>query len=267
MEKRGKCNILGILVDAQDCSTAVKFVLDTARNKNGAAISALAVHGLMTGVLDVEQKYRLNSFDLLLPDGQPVRWVLNWLHRANLENRVRGTDLMVKTCSGAAKNGLPVYFYGTTTEILAALRNVLENQFPDLIIAGMEPSKFRTLTAQEKRELSDRVRVSGASLLFVGLGCPRQETFAYEFREALSMPVLAVGAAFLFLARITPEAPDWMQRSGLEWLYRLLSEPRRLWKRYLYLNPIYLFLVTMQASGLKRFSTDGHRPAMDVLYG
>jgi N-acetylglucosaminyldiphosphoundecaprenol N-acetyl-beta-D-mannosaminyltransferase len=260
-------NILGILVHGCDCPTAVKFILDAARDKKGVAVSALAVHGLMTGVLDAEQKYRLNSFDLLLPDGQPVRWVLNWLYGAGLQNRVCGRDLMLNTCAAATREGLSIYFYGTTLETLTCLKKALKNNFADLKIAGMEPSKFRKLTTDEKAELAERVKGTGASLLFAGLGCPRQETFAYEFREVLSMPILAVGAAFPFLAGMMPEAPEWMQRAGLEWLYRFFSEPRRLWKRYLYLNPIYLCLVAMQALGVKHFSTDGHRPTIEMLYG
>jgi N-acetylglucosaminyldiphosphoundecaprenol N-acetyl-beta-D-mannosaminyltransferase len=103
--------------------------------------------------------------------------------------------------------------------------------------------------------------------LFVGLGCPRQEVFAYEFRDALEMPVLAVGAAFPFLAGLTPQAPRWMQDRGLEWLFRLASEPRRLWRRYLYLNPAYAFLVALQALGISRFQTEGQSPAHEILYG
>jgi N-acetylglucosaminyldiphosphoundecaprenol N-acetyl-beta-D-mannosaminyltransferase len=267
LKKDRKNNILGILVDGINCPTAVEFIMDAARGKRGASVSALAVHGLMTGVLDAEQKYRLNTFDLLLPDGQPVRWVLNWLHGVKLQKRVCGRDLMLGTCAAAAKEGLSIYFYGTTPEILSTLRDSLNKKFPDLAIAGMEPSKFRKLTPEEKSELCDRVRATGASILFAGLGCPRQETFAYEFRETLSMPILAVGAAFPFLAGMIPEAPAGLQTLGLEWLYRLCSEPRRLWRRYLYLNPAYIFLVAMQALGVKRFSTDGHRPTMEILYG
>lgn len=262
-----RCNVLGILVDGSDCHSAVSSILHAARTKTPMAVSALAVHGLMLGVLDPEQRYRLNRFDLLLPDGQPVRWVLRWVHRVNLNDRVCGRDLMTATCAAAARQRVPVYFYGTTPEILAALRDALRKKFPDLLIVGMEPSKFRTLSPDEQHELIHRVHASGAGLLFVGLGCPRQETFAFEFRQSLSMPILAVGAAFPFLAGITPEAPQWMQTVGLEWLYRLGCEPRRLWRRYLYLNPAYVFLVLVQMLGLRRFPTEGHPPTMNLLPG
>ena len=267
MLNSGKRNILGILIDAVDYDGAVDFIVRAARNQQGATVSALAVHGLMTGVFDRVQKFRLNHFDLLVPDGQPVRWVLNWLYRARLPDRVTGSSLTLKVCARASELGLPIYFYGSTPEVLTALRQNLQAKFPEIVIVGLEPSKFRKLTSDEKSELVMRVRSSGAAVLFVGLGCPRQETFAYEFRDALSMPILAVGAAFSFLAGQLPQAPAWMQNAGLEWLFRLSVEPRRLWRRYVYLNPAYLFLVLLQALRLSRFSTDGQPPPGEILYG
>jgi N-acetylglucosaminyldiphosphoundecaprenol N-acetyl-beta-D-mannosaminyltransferase len=267
MLNAGKRNVLGVLMNIADYEGAVDIIARAARERKGAAISALAVHGLMTGVFDGEQKFRLNHFDLLVPDGQPVRWVLNWLYRAGLPDRVYGPSLTLKVCARAATEGLPVYFYGSTGEVLASLRQNLEAQFPGLIIAGMEPSRFRRLRPEEKIELAARIRTSGAAIAFVGLGCPRQEAFTYEFRDHLQMPILAVGAAFPFLAGIVPQAPRWMQDAGLEWLFRLLSEPRRLWRRYLLLNPAYVFLVAMQALGVSSFSTDGRSPTHELLYG
>jgi N-acetylglucosaminyldiphosphoundecaprenol N-acetyl-beta-D-mannosaminyltransferase len=267
MLNAGKRNVVGILVNAVDYEGALEFIFEAARQKRGAAVSALAVHGVMTGVLDREQKFRLNHFDLLVPDGQPVRWVLNWLYKANLTDRVYGPNLTLRVCARAADEDEPIYLYGGNAEILSALTHSLEQRFPGIRIAGAEPSKFRRLTQQEKNELASRIVSSGASITLVGLGCPRQETFAYEFRDALSMPVLAVGAAFPFLAGLIPQAPVWMQNRGLEWLFRLASEPRRLWRRYLYLNPAYLFLVAMQASRLFRYPTDGVLPAREQLFG
>lgn len=267
MRNGGKRNILGILIDAVDYEAAVDTIFRAAREHHGAAVSALAVHGLVTGALDREQKFRLNHFDLLVPDGQPVRWVLNWRYRAGLPDRVYGPSLTLKVCSRAAKEGTPLYFYGGTPRILSGLRQSLERRFPGIAIAGMEPSKFRKLTPEEKDQVAQRVRSSGASILFVGLGCPRQEVFAYEFHMALSMPVLAVGAAFPFLAGMLPQAPAWMQDAGLEWLFRLTCEPRRLWRRYLFLNFAYVALVCMQALGVYRFPTDGQSPANELLYG
>jgi N-acetylglucosaminyldiphosphoundecaprenol N-acetyl-beta-D-mannosaminyltransferase len=267
MLNAGKRNVVGILVNAVDYEGALEFIFEAAQKKRGAAVSALAVHGVMTGVLDREHKFRLNHFDLLVPDGQPVRWVLNWLYRARLSDRVYGPNLTLKVCARAAAEGQSIYLYGGSPEILSAFTESLERRFPGIRIAGAEPSKFRRLAPEEKTALAHRIVSSGASITLVGLGCPRQETFAYEFREALSMPILAVGAAFPFLAGLIPQAPVWMQNRGLEWLFRLASEPRRLWRRYLYLNPAYLFLVTMQASRLLRFRTDGVSPIGEQLFG
>ena len=267
MRHLGKRNVIGILIDAVDYDASLDLIFRAARERRGAAVSALAVHGVMTGVMDKAHKFRLNHFDLLVPDGQPVRWVLNLLYGAKLADRVYGPNLTLKVCERAAAEGEAIYLYGSTSEILAAFEQSLRERFPGIRIAGKEPSKFRRLTAEEKSALAERIVSSGASITLVGLGCPRQESFAFEFREALSMPILAVGAAFPFIAGRVPQAPRWMQDRGLEWLFRLCAEPRRLWRRYLYLNPAYLFLVALQASHLSRFTTDGQLPADEVLAG
>jgi len=267
MLNMGKQNIIGIMIDAVDCEAATEFVLTAAREKRGAAISALAVHGLMTGVLDAIQKFRLNHFDLVVPDGQPVRWAVNRLHRTRLIAPVIGRNLTLKLCAHAAAEGLPVYFYGSTPDVLSSLKQSLEGKFPGILIAGMAPSKFRRLEPKEKAIIAAAIRDSGASIVFVGLGCPKQEVFAYEFRDVLQMPIVAVGAAFPFLAGRLPEAPQWMQDAGLEWLFRFASEPRRLWRRYVILNPTYILLVILQALGLSNFSTSGKAPTDELLYG
>jgi N-acetylglucosaminyldiphosphoundecaprenol N-acetyl-beta-D-mannosaminyltransferase len=262
----GKHNILGILISAIDYEAAVESIIRAAREGRGLAVSALAVHGVMTGVLDEEHIYRLNRFDLLVPDGQPVRWALNLLYRAGLRDRVYGPNLMLKVCARAAAEGLPVFFYGSTTEILQGMRKNLEHRFPGLRIAGMEPSKFRQLSVEEKREVAERIRESGAAVVLVGLGCPRQEVWAYEFRELVQMPALAVGAAFAFTAGAVRQAPKRLQDLGLEWAFRLYREPR-LWRRYLFLNPAYAVLVALQACRLYGSATDGRQPSRELLYG
>ena len=124
----------------------------------------------------------------------------------------------------------------------------------------MAHSKFRTLVPKEKTTIATAIRESGASIVFVGLGCPRQEIFAYEFRNLVDLPIIAFGASFPFLANKLPEAPQWMQNAGPEWFFRILSEPRRLWRRYIFLNPTYMLLVTLQMLGFSSFSTRGQAP-------
>ncbi len=248
------------MISAVDYDAATTSIIEAAKQGRPFAVSALAVHGVMTGVQDAAHKYRLNSFDLVVPDGQPVRWALNLLYRTKLADRVYGPSLTLRLLRAAADESVPVYFYGTNPEILHGLLDKVKSLFPRLVVAGYEPSRFRPLDNNERLELSMRIRESGAKLLFVGLGCPRQEIFAYEMRELISMPLIAVGAAFAFIADQLPQSPPLLQKYGLEWLYRLKQEPKRLWRRYLYLNPHYLLLLLLQLLG-KSFPTDGVRPS------
>lgn len=264
----GKKNVLGVLVDAVDYEAAVEKIVAAARAGRPLAASALAVHGVMTGVQDSLHRYRLNHLDLVTPDGQPVRWALNVLHGTRLPDRVYGPALTLKICDRAAREGLPVYLFGSRKEVLDALSTNLCARFRGLTIAGAEPSRFRQLSAEEECELDSRIRGSGARIVFVGLGCPRQEVWVYEHREALSMPLVAVGAAFDFHAGLMPQAPTMFQRAGLEWLFRLMNEPGRLWRRYLILNPKYLALLALQLSGVRTFDPrHAMLPAIKLRYG
>jgi exopolysaccharide biosynthesis WecB/TagA/CpsF family protein len=241
-----KGNVLGVLVDATSYDKATEAVLGAARDSRPFALTALAVHGVMTGVQDRAHGARLNSFDLVTPDGQPVRWALNTLHGAGLTDRVYGPSLTLRVLAGAAAEGLPVYLYGSTDETLDRLVPRLQEMFPALKIAGREPSKFRAVAPGEDVEIAERIKASGARIVLVGLGCPRQEIFTYAMRPLLPMPLLAVGAAFDYHAGQLRRPPEWMQRRGLEWLWRLGLEPGRLWKRYLILNPAYLARLSAQ---------------------
>lgn len=264
----GKRNILGIGIDAIDYEGAVQRISHAAHHSEPLTVSALAVHGVMTGVLEAGHCYRLNRFDLICPDGQPVRWALNWLHGAKLPDRVYGPNLMLRTCAQAAHEGLPIFLYGGSEELLAKLRARLLENYPNLHIAGWQASRFRRVTTDERDADIETIRSSGAKITLVGLGCPRQEVWAYEMREALSMPILAVGAAFNFHAGELAQAPEYLQRRGLEWFYRLCKEPRRLWRRYVYLNPLYASLLALQATGLRRFdTTSAIAPVEEVRFG
>lgn len=241
-----KNSVLGVLVDATTYDEAAEAVLAAARDGRPFALTALAVHGVMTGVQDKAHNARLNGFDMVTPDGQPVRWALNTLYGAGLTDRVYGPTLTLRVLERAAAEGLPVYLYGSTDETLDRLVPKLQEMYPALKIAGREPSKFRTARPGEDAEIASRIIASGARIVLVGLGCPRQEIFAYAMRPLLPMAQLAVGAAFDYHAGGLRKPPPWMQKRGLEWLWRLGLEPRRLWKRYLILNPAYLARLTAQ---------------------
>ncbi|AVT30939.1 MULTISPECIES: WecB/TagA/CpsF family glycosyltransferase [unclassified Plantactinospora] len=250
MISRGKRNVLGVLVDAVDYEAATEQVVAAGRERRPMALTALAVHGVMTGVLDPAHNARLNAFDVVTPDGQPVRWALNLLHRAALAERVYGPDLTLSVLARFADEGMPVYLYGSTDATLARLIPELERMFPALKIAGVESSKFRPARPGEDAEIADRIRASGARLVLVGLGCPRQEVFAYAMRPLLDMPLMAVGAAFDYHAGLLRKPPPWMQRVGLEWLWRFGLEPKRLFHRYMVLNPAYVARLTAQRLGI-----------------
>lgn len=268
MIDHGKKNLLGIDVDAIDYQAAVAKIMKAAKEQRRFTVSALAVHGVMTGVLDSEHGYRLNRFDLLVPDGQPVRWALNFLYQTGLSDRVYGPTLTLKVCEEASKEGLPIYLYGSRLEVLEQLAHNLTSQFPGLQIAGYQPSRFRQLSLEEKQEVVQTIRQSGAALVLVGLGCPRQEIWIYEHREHLSMPMLAVGAAFDFHAGTLAQAPTLLQDAGLEWFYRLCAEPKRLWKRYIYLNPLYLYFLFLQFMHIRKFTPELEmRPSHELRYG
>jgi N-acetylglucosaminyldiphosphoundecaprenol N-acetyl-beta-D-mannosaminyltransferase len=263
----GKKNVLGVMVDAVDYNAAVDRIIRAAEEGRPYAVSALAVHGVMTGVDDAEHRYRLNHLDLVTPDGQPVRWALNLLHKTGLRDRVYGPNLTLRVMEAAADRGLPVFFYGSRPEVLERLVTNMTERFPNLKVAGAEPSKFRTVTGEEKLEIAERITASGARVTFVGLGCPRQEVFAYEYRALLSMPLLAVGAAFDYHAGLVDEPPAWMQRSGLQWLYRLGQDPRRLWRRYLILNPRYLGRLALQWIAGPSNAATGQKPDSTIALG
>jgi exopolysaccharide biosynthesis WecB/TagA/CpsF family protein len=239
-------SILGVGVHAVDYTQAVTAVIAAAKNHVPFSVTALAVHGVMTGVDDAEQRARLNHFDLVAPDGQPVRWALNWLHRAKLQDRVYGPFLMLRLCEQAAYEKLRVFLYGSDSATLEALAQSLCSRFPGLIIAGTRPSRFRQATEDEWSEDVKAIKDSQTDLVFCGLGCPKQEVWVYEMHQYLTCPAVAIGAAFSFWSGRQKMAPRWMQRLGLEWLYRLSREPRRLWRRYLILNPRYVAGVVWQ---------------------
>jgi N-acetylglucosaminyldiphosphoundecaprenol N-acetyl-beta-D-mannosaminyltransferase len=248
----GKRNVLGISIDVVDYDAAESRILAAARDRRPFAVTALAVHGVMTGARDRAHAARLNSFDLATPDGQPVRWALNLLHRAGLTDTVNGPTLTRRVLDRCAGEGLPVYLYGSTEATLERLAAALTEQLPGLKIAGSEPSKFRLATPGEAEQIATRIRGAGARLVLVGLGCPRQEQFAHAMRRLLDAPLLAVGAAFDYHAGTLRRSPAWMQRYGLEWLWRLALEPRRLWRRYVLLNPAYLARLAAQLTRLWR---------------
>jgi N-acetylglucosaminyldiphosphoundecaprenol N-acetyl-beta-D-mannosaminyltransferase len=227
---------------AVSCYDEVVAWMDaTIASGSRASVTAAAVNLVMSAHDDPLTMRAVLGTTLAVPDGQPLVWALRLLgHRR--ATRVYGPDLMAHFCAQAARTGTPIYLYGgRSEEALDLLTARLRERFPGLAIAGGWSPPFRPLTAEERRRVVAEIDASGAKVVWVGTGQPKQELWMSEMRPLLAAPLLVgVGAAFDFHAGIVSQAPAWMQRSGLEWLYRLSREPRRLWRRYASQNPRFV---------------------------
>jgi N-acetylglucosaminyldiphosphoundecaprenol N-acetyl-beta-D-mannosaminyltransferase len=235
-----KRNVFGVGVTPTTYAEATTVILAAARGNESALVSCYSTHSLVEASGNAKLKQAANRFDMITPDGQPVRWALNILHGTRLTDRVYGPELTLWLCRQATRQSVSIYLYGSTATVIQALTLALEKKFPGLIIAGAESPPFRELTAEEDQKTVARINASGAGIVFIGLGCPKQDFFAYEHRDKIRAVQICVGAAFDFHAGTQKMAPAWMQKRGLEWLFRLSQEPRRLWRRYFVTNTIYL---------------------------
>lgn len=238
-------NILGCRVDSTSYAQAVAQTLQWARDGESRCVYVANVHMVMEAYDDPSFKTLMNQADLVTPDGVPLVWMLRRLGYPRQE-RVYGPELTLRLVQAAAQQGIPVGFYGSTAEVLKRLIITLQECYPTLRVAYAFSPPFRSLTPEEDADIVAEVNASGARLLFVGLGCPKQERWMALHKGRVQAVMLGVGAAFDFLAGTKPQAPRWMQRTGLEWIFRLLSEPRRLWRRYLYHNPRFVLLAMTQ---------------------
>lgn len=254
-----KRDLFGVQVSVTSYDELVDCAISLAQQKRGAIVDFMCVHGLVHAARDPGFAQVIGGFDIVASDGQPVRWALNWFHKAGLRERVYGPETMRRACAAAAKAGVPIYLYGSTQDVIDALVDKLPKEFPGLIISGAESPPFRKLTPEEDQQVADRINQSGAGLVFIGTGCPRQEEFAWRNRRLIHGVQLCVGAAFDMHAGTKPMAPAWMQKRGLEWLYRLTQEPGRLWKRYLVNNTLFLAMAVKQT--LRRKARPSSTPA------
>ncbi len=238
-----KYDVFGLKVSRVDYDQAVRCIIEAAKHRQAAIVSCHAVHAVMSMIEDPVLLEQANRFAMITPDGQPVRWALNLLHKAGLEKRVYGPELMKRTLQAAAENEIPVFLYGGTPESLQLLTEQLSEEIPDLEIAGGYSPPFRELSDQELCEIADQINASGAGIVFIGLGCPKQDRFAALQASRIQGVQICVGAAFDFHAKTKPVAPAWMQDRGLEWVFRLSCEPKRLWKRYLFTNSKFVMLL------------------------
>lgn len=238
-----KRELFGVNVSRAAYDDAEEAVIAAATRHESAVVTHLPVHGLVLGATNATYRQRVNAFDLIAADGQPVRWAMNLFHKAGLSDRLYGPELMLRLCDRAARDGVSVYLYGSTPEVLERLRERLLEHSPRLQVVGCEAPPFRALTPEEDEAVVQRINDSGAGLVFLGLGLPKQDHFAFEHKGRIKAVQLCVGAAFDFHAGNKRMAPSWMQKRGLEWAFRLTQEPGRLWRRYLTTNVLFLALV------------------------
>jgi N-acetylglucosaminyldiphosphoundecaprenol N-acetyl-beta-D-mannosaminyltransferase len=238
-------HILGMRVDATSYADAAGLVLEWARAGESRYVCAASVNNVMEAHDSRDFHRIMNEADLVTPDGMPLVWGLKLLG-AREATRVYGPDLMPAVLAAAEREGVAVGFYGGSPAVLERLFAVVRRRYPALAIAYAFAPPFRPLAPTEDEAVVRRIRGSGARIIFVGLSTPKQERWMAAHRGRIPAVMLGVGAAFDFLAGAKPQAPRWMRGSGLEWLFRLASEPRRLWRRYLKHNPRFAALFALQ---------------------
>lgn len=239
------CHILATRLDCTSYDDACDRIQSLAQSHQSSYIVAANVHVVMQAHWQPEYRHVLKQATLITPDGMPLVWGICLLC-GKKQSRVYGPDLMIAWCDRASQSGLSVYLYGSTTDTLTKLSKNLQLRFPDLKIVGMHSPPFRPLTLAEEAEDAQRINDSGASVVLVGLGCPKQEKWMYRQLGQTKAVMIGVGAAFRFYSGEVRQAPRWMQRAGLEWLFRLCEEPGRLWKRYVSTNSAFVLLFSLQ---------------------
>ena len=237
------------------CAQIARWVSE--RTPNYVCVSS--VHGIIECQNSEELTAIHNAAGMVTPDGMPLVW-LSWLSGQRQVDRVYGPDLMLAVCADSATTGYRHYLYGSSPDVLHRLEANLIRRFPQIQIVGSYSPPYRALSREEDEAEVAAINAARPDIVWVGLGTSKQERWMGAYRPRLTAPVLiGVGAAFDFHAGLKPQAPHWMQHSGLEWIFRLANEPRRLWKRYLFSNPRFVYLVALQWLGLRRFSLDRRR--------
>lgn len=239
VRSRDGAPVLGSFIDAVSWDDAVDRLVQWGGRRESRYVCICNVHSVVTATQDAEFRNVIEQADMATPDGAPVAWALR---RAGYDGqqRINGPDLMWRYLAEAERRGQVVFFYGGTEHTLEKLRQSMAQAFPGLKIGGLVSPPFRPLSAEEDQAYTDQINAAGTAVLFVGIGCPKQEKWMAAHRGRVNAVMVGVGAAFDYHAGTIKRAPLWMQRSGLEWFHRLLSEPRRLWKRYLVTNSIFV---------------------------
>ena len=238
-------HILKTRVDKTNYQDACDRIQRWVSTQTPAYIVPANVHVLMTAYWNQDYRDAIDQAALVTTDGMPLVWAMRLLGVKD-QQRVYGPDLMLAWCHRSAQLGIPIYLYGGTEYTLSNLSTYLSDRFPGLAIVGCHAPPFRPLTPAEEAADLERIRQSGAKVIFVGLGCPKQEKWMHHQHESLAGVMIGVGAAFSYFSGEVKQAPRWMMKFGLEWLHRLIQEPRRLWQRYCINNPAFIVLFSLQ---------------------
>ncbi|MFL5493757.1 MAG: WecB/TagA/CpsF family glycosyltransferase [Gemmatimonadales bacterium] len=248
-----RVNVLGVGVNPVSPAGALAVIEGWIAAKDRQYVCVSGIHGVMESQRDEDLRAIHNAAGMVVPDGMPLVW-LSRLQGFDQVERVYGPDLLLSCCDRSQARGYRHFFYGGGPGVPERLVQRLQARFPGLLVAGVYSPPFRALTPAEDIEVMDRINGAQPDIVWVGLSTPKQERWMAEYRQRLTAPVLVgVGAAFDFHAGLKRQAPRWMQRSGLEWMFRLLAEPRRLWRRYLRNNPLFVCYVVLQGLGLRHY--------------
>jgi len=249
-----RVNILGVGINAISLAKTVRQIASWVDNGSRHYVNICTVHTVMECHRNPQLREIVNRSGMSTPDGMPLVWLCRYLGHKEV-TRVYGPDLMLAFCKHSVARGYRHFFYGGAPGIAKELAKKLEQRYPGLRVAGTHSPPFRPVGEMEESSVIEGIKSTNPDVVGVGLGTPKQDFWVAQHRHLLNAPILVgVGAAFDFLTGSIPQAPGWMRHCGLEWLFRLMKEPRRLAYRYLIYNPLFLMLVFMQLSRLRRYS-------------
>jgi N-acetylglucosaminyldiphosphoundecaprenol N-acetyl-beta-D-mannosaminyltransferase len=244
------------IIDLNICTGSYQSFIDElvnlSKKKSSSYVCVTNVHMLIEAYDSLDFSGIVNQADIVTPDGKPVAKGLEWLHKIK-QPRVAGMDLIESLFERSESDGLKICFYGSTEEVLENIQKKAREQFPNLIIVDAISPPFRELTKKEKNSMVEQINYHNPDFVFVALGCPKQERWMAEHKDKVHSCMIGLGGALPVYAGLVSRAPEWMQKNGLEWLYRLYKEPGRLWKRYFYTNSKFIILFLLQLIKVRVF--------------
>ena len=238
-------NVVSLNLSLMSYNEALETIGDLAKKHRAAYACFANVHMLIEAHKSISFAEQVNKADFVFADGVPLRWALRWLYGIRQE-RIAGMDFMESLIAWTATNQMKVFLYGSTDEVLKAIEQRITKEYTPDILAGSISPPFRPLSEEEQNNFIEQINRSGANIVLVALGCPKQEAWMATHSHKINAVCLGVGGAFPVFAKMQSRAPKFIQKYGLEWLYRLFQEPKRLWRRYLYTNSLFVYLLLKQ---------------------